>query len=186
MAKTNFSDGDELTPTFMNGIYGTGGTGGHRHDGVDLDNHAAKISLPSEVDGVLYQSQLPSAASFVDGVQTDSTSVSGGSYLKWQTYTHVFTGTTTYPVNITLDVEAILPWANIRGVFTTHAIAIGTPYGYGATGIIHYATGYGGFPVTGYTLVQGTGAVAHLFVLTAFTSPAPLAGDRMSIVILHV
>jgi hypothetical protein len=59
MGKSNFSVGDTLTPTFMNGIYGSVGTGGHRHDSVDADGHAGKISLPGDVTGTLDLTNVP-------------------------------------------------------------------------------------------------------------------------------
>jgi len=183
MAKTNFSNGDQLTPTFMNGLYGTGGTGGHRHSGIDADGHAAKISLPGEVSGILDQSNLPLAAYFSGGVRTK---LSGG-YLKWTAYTYIFSATTTYPVSITMDLETDMPWANIRQIETLFSVADGTPYGYGPTGIIQYSTGQiGWFPVIGYTVVQGTGANPHMFFLTGMSSPYPTTGDRFSVIVMHL
>jgi hypothetical protein len=58
MAKTNFVDnngggmrGTQVLAAFLKSIFYTGG--GHKHDGQDDDGHAQKISLTTEVDGVL-------------------------------------------------------------------------------------------------------------------------------------
>jgi hypothetical protein len=53
MSKTNFSDGNYLTPDFMNTIYGQGISGGHVHDGANDDGHASQIDLTADVQGVL-------------------------------------------------------------------------------------------------------------------------------------
>ena len=45
MAKTQFlAPGTIVTSAFMQAIFGQGADGGHKHDGVDADGHAAKIS----------------------------------------------------------------------------------------------------------------------------------------------
>lgn len=51
--KSSFVNGDILTPTYMNTIYGTGVAGGHKHDGVDADGHAVQIDLTTDVTGIL-------------------------------------------------------------------------------------------------------------------------------------
>jgi hypothetical protein len=53
MAKTLFSNGSNLTPTYCNTIYGSGGTGGHQHDGTDADGHCGKIDLTRDTTGTL-------------------------------------------------------------------------------------------------------------------------------------
>jgi hypothetical protein len=97
----------------------------------------------------------------------------------------VFTSPFSSAIDITLDVEAILPWASIRGIDILFCIAEGTPYGHPGQSIIRYATGYGGYPVIAYTVLQGTGTNPHIFRITAIND-ATLANDRLSIYILHV
>lgn len=47
MAKTNFTDGSFLTPTYANAIFA------HVHDGVDADGHCSLIDLTTQVSGGL-------------------------------------------------------------------------------------------------------------------------------------
>jgi hypothetical protein len=50
MSKTQFANGAKVYPAWINSIFGIGAAGGHVHDGVDSDGHAAKISLVNHVD----------------------------------------------------------------------------------------------------------------------------------------
>lgn len=53
--KTQFLEGSFLTPTYVQSMYGSGQTGGHRHDAVDSDGHSDRVILTngSEVQGSL-------------------------------------------------------------------------------------------------------------------------------------
>ena len=68
MAKSNFSNGDFVTPNFMNSLYLTGD--GHLHDGVDSDGHASKIDINSHTTGTLLGSRVAiQARNYIDGLQ---------------------------------------------------------------------------------------------------------------------
>jgi hypothetical protein len=55
VAKLQYIDGQVIPKDWINSIYGSGATGGHRHDGADSDGHSGKINLnnATDVDGVL-------------------------------------------------------------------------------------------------------------------------------------
>lgn len=59
--KTTFVDGSFLDPSFMNTIYGSGTSGGHRHDGKNQDGSVRKVLLTggSEVQGTLSLNNTP-------------------------------------------------------------------------------------------------------------------------------
>jgi len=50
MAKTIFTDNvSKIYAAFANSIFGTGGSGGHVHDGVDNDGHCGKVDFFSHI-----------------------------------------------------------------------------------------------------------------------------------------
>ena len=56
MGKTDFINGTVVTPDFLDTLYLT--NGGHKHDGIDDDGHAGKISLETDVSGVLHDNNI--------------------------------------------------------------------------------------------------------------------------------
>ena len=58
MAKTQWSNGSTLTPTFQTAQFGSDANTGHTHDGTDNDGSAPPINLASHVTGTLSTNNL--------------------------------------------------------------------------------------------------------------------------------
>ncbi|MCK5450243.1 MAG: hypothetical protein KAI70_00605 [Candidatus Omnitrophica bacterium] len=53
MAKRDWSNGDHMTPDFLDLYWGTNASNGHNHQGLDADGSCPKISITDSVDDYL-------------------------------------------------------------------------------------------------------------------------------------
>lgn len=80
MAKTQYAGGSSLGYAWLNTVYGTGTSGGHKHDAVDSDGHCDKINLQTETSGTLPSYDYVPPRGFIDGLSMTYYSGGGGVY----------------------------------------------------------------------------------------------------------